>query len=417
MPATVHLDDLGFDAGGHLLVDRALAGLSPGDRLVVHGRHPALGLHLAAWCRAEGHRLEPGPDERQPGAAGSTGGRYGSTATSGPGVVTRTVVRGSADLDRWRGARRAGRTAADVVPHAQREWGLAARGALVEPGGPPLAVDWVDRDLVWADIAPRLYAQATANQWDPATAVDWAAVGSVPEDVEDLVVQVMTYLVENEQAALMIPARMLARLHPHYREVMQLLAAQAADEARHVEIFTRRALLRRDVLGLSGAGGRASLQTLLAEPDFTLASFLLSVLGEGSFLDLLHFLHRHAPDPVTADVTRLAARDEARHVAFGVAHTTHVVRADPAFLHRLRDAVERRHAVLADTAGLNRQVFDALVVLAAGSWEPAAIARGWQEVLRLQETMDAGRRRRLEYIGFPDDEAAALSALHTRNFM
>jgi hypothetical protein len=31
--------------------------------------------------------------------------------------------------------------------------------------------------------------------------------------------------------------------------------------------------------------------------------------------------------------------------------------------------------------------------------------------------MDEGRRRRLAYIGFPDDEAAELSALHTRNFM
>jgi hypothetical protein len=31
--------------------------------------------------------------------------------------------------------------------------------------------------------------------------------------------------------------------------------------------------------------------------------------------------------------------------------------------------------------------------------------------------MDEGRRRRLHYIGFPDDEAAELSALHTRNFM
>ncbi|SIQ47082.1 hypothetical protein [Micromonospora avicenniae] len=391
LPA-IDLEDLSLDAGGHLLIDRALAGLAPGDRLVVHGRHPALAVHLAAWCRAEGHRLDP--------------------AAEAP-----TVIRGRADLDRWQGAQRAGRTADDVVAHADRRWGLAARGALVEPGGPVLAVDWVDRDLVWADLAPRLYAQATANQWNPATAVDWAAQVSLPDSVEDAVVQVMTYLVENEQAALMIPARLLSRLHPHFREVMQLLAAQAADEARHVEIFTRRALLHRDTLGLSGAGGRASLQTLLEEPDFTLASFLLSVLGEGSFLDLLHFLHRHAPDRVTADVTRLAARDEARHVAFGVAHTAHVVRTDRAFLHRLRTAVERRHAVLADTAGLNKQVFDALVVLAAGSWTPAAMSHGWQEVLRLQQAMDEGRRRRLEYIGFPADEAAALSALHTRNFM
>jgi hypothetical protein len=120
---------------------------------------------------------------------------------------------------------------------------------------------------------------------------------------------------------------------------------------------------------------------------------------------------------VTADVTRLALRDEARHVAFGVAHTAHAARADPAFLGRLRQAVERRHAALLDTAGLNGEVFDALILLAAGSWAPGAISRGWQAVQELQQVMDEGRRRRLASIGFPDGEAAELSALHTRNFM
>ena len=57
------------------------------------------------------------------------------------------------------------------------------------------------------------------------------------------------------------------------------------------------------------------------------------------------------------------------------------------------------------------------MLLAAGSWQPAAIRRGWQAVRDLQARMDEGRRRRLAAIGFPDDEAAELSALHTRNFM
>ena len=187
----------------------------------------------------------------------------------------------------------------------------------MEAGGPPIGAHWSEREHVWADIAPKLYAAAAASQWDPATAVDWAApIHAVPPEIETAVVQIMTYLVENEQAALIIPARLLSQLHPHYREVMQLLATQAADEARHVEVFTRRGLLSGGPLGTSLAGGRASLATLLNEPDFTIASFLLSVLGEGTFVDLLRFLHAHAPDPVTADVTRLALRDEARHVAF-----------------------------------------------------------------------------------------------------
>jgi hypothetical protein len=97
----------------------------------------------------------------------------------------------------------------------------------------------------------------------------------------------------------------------------------------------------------------------------------------------------------------------------------HAARAGPGsgYLGILRQAVERRHAALIDTAGLGGEVFDAPVLLAAGSWEPTAIGRGWHEVQRLQQTMDEGRRRRLGYIGFPAGEAAELSALHTRNFM
>jgi hypothetical protein len=391
VPATTDLDRLGLDAGGHLLVERALAGLPPGDQLTVTGRHPALRIHLGVWCRERGHRFDGGE----------------------PPVITK----GRADQQRWHGAVRAGLPDGPPDQTADQRWGLAARGALVEAGGPPIAAEWADRDHVWADIAPRLYAAAAAAQWDPATAVHWDAVAALPPAIEQAVVQVMTYLVENEQAALIIPARLLSQIHPHFREVMQLLAAQAADEARHVEVFTRRALLSGGPLGTSAAGGRASLQTLLGEPDFTTASFLLSVLGEGTFVDLLRFLHHHAPDPITAQVTLLALRDEARHVAFGTAHTAHAARADRGYLGRLRHAVERRHAALQHTAGLGADVYDALALLAAGSWTPAAIGRGWQAIQQLQQTMDDGRRRRLAAIGFPADEAAELSGLHTRNFM
>jgi hypothetical protein len=209
----------------------------------------------------------------------------------------------------------------------------------------------------------------------------------------------------------------LARVHPHFREVLQLLAVQAADEARHVEVFTRRALLGGAEMGTSSVGGRASLATLLAEPDFAVSSFLLSVLGEGSFLHLLAFLERYAPDPVTRRIARLAHQDEARHVAFGVAHLAHQARRDPALLPRLRAAVERRHDALARTSGLNVDVFDALTVLAAPEWSAAGLATGHQRVRQLGLDMDAGRRHRLEHLGFPAAEAAEISALHTRNFM
>lgn len=400
--APLDLGQLGFEQGAHLLVRRALRALPPGGRLPVTGADPALGVHLQAWCRAAGHGFAPDP-----------AGGY-------------QLVRGSAEEQRWAGAERAGGPSPEgIVRRPPARWGLAARGALVESGGPEAGsaepasavFDLDDRDVVWADLAPRLYAHAAAAQWDPGTAVDWDGAVEPPADVEAAVVQLMTYLVENEQAALVIPARLLARVHPHFREVQQLLAVQAADEARHVEVFTRRALLHGGELGTSSAGGRASLATLLTEPDFSLASFLLSVLGEGSFLALLGFLDQHAPDPVTRQVARLARVDEARHVAFGVAHLEHQAALDPALRGRLRTAIERRHDALADTAGLNDDVFDALVVLAAGEWTPEAITRGYRAVQDLHRAMDEGRRQRLARLGFPPDEAAELSALHTRNFM
>lgn len=403
---TADLAGIGFDQGAQVILRRELAQLPPGGRLGVTGTHDALVAHLAAWCRREGHALTVPPD-----------GDPGGPDTPG-GPVRAWIVPGPATRGRWAGAERAGGVdPSQVVSRPAAHWGLAARGALVEPGGPPSPFDLDRKEVVWADLAPALYAQAAARQWDPATAIDWDCAFELPAEVEAAVVQVMTYLVENEQAALVVPARLLARVHPHFREVTQLLAVQAADEARHIEVLTRRATLRGDELGTSSAGGRASLTSLLAEPDFSLASFLLSVLGEGTFLNLLSFLGQYAPDPVTRRIAALAHQDEARHVAFGVAHLAEQARRDPAFRGRLRGAIERRHDVLADTAGINEHVLDALTLLAAGSWSPRAVADGHAAVQRLQAEMFEGRRNRLVHLGFPAGEAAELAALHTRNFM
>ncbi|HEX4825842.1 MAG TPA: hypothetical protein VFV19_16190 [Candidatus Polarisedimenticolaceae bacterium] len=393
------LGDLGLDRGGHLLIKRALRDVPAGGTLDLSGTGEELRVHLRAWCRAHGHDLTILPPR--------------------PGGPVARITRGSAD--RFSGATPAGapdrRETGAVVDHPPARWGLAARGAVVEAGSPVFDFPISAKEVVWADEAAALYAQAAAAQWDPATAVDWGAPITHPAEIEDAVVQVMTFLIENETAALIVPASFLARIHPHFREVLQLLAIQASDEARHIECFTRRALLLRKGLGFSTAGGQESLKTLLEEPDFALAFFLLSVLGEGSFLSLLWFLHESAPDPVTRRVSQLAAVDEARHVAFGLAHLRRHMSLDPGLRPRLAASVERRHEALRNTDGLNEEVFDALVLLAAGSWDPADIAKGYDRVTALQRDMDRGRRQRLEKLGFPTDEAAALSALHTRNFM
>jgi len=395
---TINIEALSFASGAHLLLKRALRELPVGGRLGVQATAPDIAVHLRGWCRAQGHEY-----------------------VAGDGEYVAWIVRGPAFDGRWRGAERAGHADArehDAVQDAPPpSWGFAARGATVEAGSPAFHYPLANKQEVWAENVPKLYAQAAAAQWNPATAINWQAPFTLDEEVERALVQVMTYLVENENAALQVPARFIAQIHPHFREVLQLLAVQVADEARHVEVFTRRATLRGSDLGLSTVSGQQSLKTLLDEPNFALASFLLSVLGEGTFLNLLWFLERHAPDPVTQQIARLVVQDEARHVAFGVSHLQYQLAAAPRLRERLALAVTQRHDALAQTAGLNEEVFDALIILAAGSWQPQQIAAGYARVQTLQEEMRAGRKARLERLGFSSAEASELSALHTRNFM
>jgi len=388
-PPAVELGDLGFDGGAHVLVKLALADRAVGEHVVVHGSHPELAHHLAVWCRQQGHTWH---------------------------ASTTTVERGTAAGAAWVGAQRAGGPA-EVVEHPPADWALAARGAAIEPGGPAPRFALDDRDAVWTERAADLYAQAAAAQWDPRAAIDWTTAIDHDPRVEHAVVQVMTFLIENEQAALVVPARFLGQIHPHFREIQQMLAVTVADEARHIEVFTRRATCTGRPLALSTVGGRASLQTLLDEPDYAVASFLLSVMGEGTFLSLLGFLERHAPDPLTRRIAQLTRNDEARHVAFSMAHLERHLALEPDLRERLAHAVERRHRALQHTAGLNDDVFDALVLLAGGAVTPTGVADGWRAVQQLQHEMADGRRSRLARLGFSTDEADTLSSLHTRNFM
>ncbi|MFG5780223.1 ferritin-like domain-containing protein [Comamonas sp. J-3] len=397
----VDLQSLGFDAGAHLLVKHALAGVAVGESVLVQGSAPGWHAQLAAWCQAQGHALQTPPGWLQ--------------------LPQLQVCKGAMQTGRWRGAAQTGHSdaglAGAVADHAQPRWGLAARGAAVEQGAPAFAFRLSEKADFWSDNAGDLYAQAVAAQWNADTDIDWSNAPEPPAPVEDAIVQIMTYMVENENAALIVPARFLGELHPHYRELQAALAIQVADEARHIDVFTRRIRRHGREPALSTAGGQASLQILLEEKDFSVAGFLLSVLGEGTFVNLLQFLQTDAPDPLTRQICRLAARDEARHVALGMSHLLQRLKQEPAFKYRLAQAVESRHDALAGTSGLNEEVFDSLILVAAGELSPPALARGTQRVQQLMQDMADGRYTKLVRLGFDKAQAEELAALHTRNFM
>jgi hypothetical protein len=104
----------------------------------------------------------------------------------------------------------------------------------------------------------------------------------------------MTFLAQNEYAALYVPAGFLPHVNPQLVELVLWLGSHIYDEARHIEVFTKRALAGGHH-GYALASTELSLSTLLDEHDFTASSLLLNVLGEGTFLDLLRFIENHAP--------------------------------------------------------------------------------------------------------------------------
>lgn len=59
-------------------------------------------------------------------------------------------------------------------------------------------------------LAGALYRLALTSQWDPETAIPWNEPPTHPAESEIALVQVLTYLIENETAALLVRARAIA---------------------------------------------------------------------------------------------------------------------------------------------------------------------------------------------------------------
>jgi TusA-related sulfurtransferase len=395
---------LELGAGLEVLVSASLATLQEGDSLDVVVESRSSSLELPAWARRAGHEVI---DEGRDGDAYVVTLRARITAPSAFGPALGASTFPTSELRRLAGS---------DVRKADRARGLAPLGALPTPM--PTHYDWAlsSRDRVWTDKLASLADRAARAQWDATRDVPWEAVAGLRPDVERGVAQVMTYIAQNEYAAYYVPARYLAQVNPEYVEVLMWLASHVHDEARHVEVFTKRALAGgQRVQAL--AATELSLQTLLDERDFSAAALLLNVLGEGTFLDLLSFVAQHAPDAASATAARLAHQDERRHVQFGIAHIRYRLAHDPDERQRLVAAVEERAAKLVSLDGLSPVVDESLVLMAARSAKPADVGAAGRAVRDLLGRMNRNRVRRLRAAGFDRATAGRLSELHTPNLM
>jgi hypothetical protein len=269
---------------------------------------------------------------------------------------------------------------------------------------------------MWTDDVGDLVEQASRQQWDASRDIPWEAALGIDPTKEKAVAQLMTFLAQNEYAALYVPGGFLPEVNPQLVEVALWLSSHVFDEARHIEVFTKRALIT-GIESYALSSTELSVQTLLDERDFTSASLLLNVLGEGTFLDLLRFIELKAPDRATAAAAKLAHRDEQRHVHFGISNIRRAVSFDPDLTASLVAAAEARAAKLVSLSGLSPVLVEALTVMATPSLQPAELSEAAGAVRTLLERMERNRVRRLRACGFDHGTARYLSDLHTPNLM
>ena len=175
----------------------------------------------------------------------------------------------------------------------------------------------VDRGELWADNVITLYEEAKARQWNATRDIPWSELEPLPEDLEKATCQLCTFLTEVEFVAGDFPAKWMYRIPQDFLEVKSFLATQLMDEARHQEVFRKRAIAGGGLLHAS-PGFEWALKAILEAPSHTMGTFLLNLLGEGLVLSIFRSGEMIAKTHVDKEIFRRCLQDEARHVSYGV---------------------------------------------------------------------------------------------------
>ncbi|MDP6980402.1 MAG: ferritin-like domain-containing protein [Myxococcota bacterium] len=229
----------------------------------------------------------------------------------------------------------------EVPDQGSSRGSMAPRGCHIPEDTPPALSMYTlnEKSEVWAENAATLYDEAVVRQWNSTTDIPWDKLEKLPDDIEKAVCQMCTGLSEVEFVAGDMPAKWMCRINHDFHEIKLFLATQIMDEARHLDVFRKRALANGGGLLMASPGQEELLAAILEAPDYTTASSLMHIFGEGFVLTLFRQGEFLAPTEVEKRIFRLCMQDEARHVAYGVKHLKY-------FLERHPDREEQVHSIL-----------------------------------------------------------------------
>ena len=246
---------------------------------------------------------------------------------------------------------------------------MAPRGADIEPGTPDMGYILNDKADVWAENTRELYEEAVARQWSATRDIPWGELQELDDDVEHAMCQLCTLLTEVEMIAADLPAKWMWRMNHDFIEAKMFLCTQIMDEARHAEVFRKRALANGGGLLLSRNGATSLLRTIIEAKSYTQATALMHLLGEGFVLDLFrHGRVDRAERCREADLSACACRT--RRATSRTARCTSATRVehDPDVAEEIHEALDHGEMVLTEF-GTAPDVSTALAVLLAGGVE------------------------------------------------
>jgi hypothetical protein len=206
----------------------------------------------------------------------------------------------------------------------------------------------VDASLSW-DYEPAgtriraLYDRARQAQWDIGD-LDWSLPvpfgGPLPDDSAfamaafeasplarrgrpawdvfrwELQSWMVSQFLHGEQAAMVVAGRLVGSVPD--LESKLYATSQAVDEARHVDVFSR--YLREKVPEPYGISGplREMLEDILGDDRWDVTALGMQIMVEALAMAAFRLAESTFHDGLIKQIARLVARDEARHVSFGV---------------------------------------------------------------------------------------------------
>ncbi len=254
------------------------------------------------------------------------------------------------------------------VPDEPPRRTMAPRGCDIEDPTPDMGYILNKKSQVWSDNVRELYEEAVARQWSATRDIPWGELQELPDDVEHAICQLCTFLSEVEMIAADLPAKWMWRMNHDFLEAKMFLCTQIMDEARHSEVFRKRALANGGGLLKSKAAGTELLRSILQAKTYTQASSLMHLLGEGFVLDIFRMGELISPTDVEKRIFRMAMQDEARHVAYGTLHLRYAVEHDPDVAEEIHEALDHGEMVLMEV-GTQPDLTTALATLLAGGVE------------------------------------------------